>query len=111
MYLCEKYRSERVGKSLLALPLPKIPMHLVQNDLQTNLTEEVQRDMNTGSAMSVAHCQQQPFYPRMHFHFVMCSAVDAFLPSPSSKACVDSGRADTWERDPKAPGAGRRICL
>lgn len=33
MYLCEKYRRERVGKSLLSLPLPKIPMHHVHNDL------------------------------------------------------------------------------
>lgn len=112
MYLCEKYRRERVGKSLLSLPLPKIPVHHVHNDLQTNLTEEVRRDMmNTGSAMSVTHCQQQPFYPHRHFHFVMCSAVNAFLPSPLNKVCVDSGRADTWERDPKAPGARRRICL
>lgn len=49
MYLCEKYRSKRVGKSLLGLPLPRIPMHRVCNDLQTNLIEEARRDvMNTG---------------------------------------------------------------
>lgn len=67
----------------------------------------MQRDVNTGSIVSVARCQQQPFYPHVHFHFIMCSAVDAFLASPSNKVCVDSGRADTWETDPRVPRAGR----
>lgn len=44
--------------------------------------------MNTGSAMSVTHCQQQPFYPHRHFHFVMCSAVDAFLLHPQIKSVL-----------------------
>lgn len=61
--------------------------------------------MNTGNVVPVERCQQQPFHPHVHFHFIACPAVDAFLPSPSNKICVDSGRADTWETDPKAPKA------
>lgn len=98
-------------KSSLALPLPRISVHHVYNDLQKNPTEEVRRDlMNTGN-MSVARCQQQPFYPHVHFHFITCSAVDAFLPLSSNKVCVDSGRADTWETDPKAPSARREFAF
>lgn len=49
----EKYRGDRIGKSSLALPLPRIPMHHIYNDLQKNPTEEVQRDvMNTGNVVS-----------------------------------------------------------
>lgn len=108
----EKYRGERIGKSLLALPLPRIPMHHVCNDLQKNPTEEVRRDvMNTGNVVPVERCQQQPFHPHVHFHFIACSAVDAFLPSPSNKICVDSGRADTWETDPKAPSTRREFAF
>lgn len=102
MGLCEKCRGERIGTSSLALPLPRIPMHHVYNDVSKK-KKEVQRDvMNTGNVVSVAHCQQQPFYPHVHFHFIACSAVDAFLPSPSHKICVDSGRADTWEAGPQS---------
>lgn len=57
----------------------------------------------------MARCQQQPFYPHVHFHFIMCSAVDTFLLSSPNKVCVDSGRADTWETDPKAPGPRREF--
>lgn len=77
---------------------------------QKNATEEAQRNvMNTENVVSVAHCQQQPFYPHLHLHFITCPAVDVSF--RNLHVWVDSGRADTWETDPKAPALEQDLYL
>lgn len=79
---------------------------------QRNATEEVQRNvMNTGNVvLCLWHAASRSHFTHI-FTFTSLHALLWMLSFHNPQVCVDSGRADTWETDPKAPVLEESLCL